>query len=84
MEKKPTNNQEPKPNMNPNPNPEGEEDRNSQILAHLGALSRLSSSFRGGVHLRQSLAEALDTITNTISNAQGALYNISSYGESKR
>ena len=53
MENEPTNNQEPNPNMNqnmnPNPNPEGEEDRNSQILAHLGALRHLSSSFRGEV-----------------------------------
>ena len=34
--------------------------------------------------MRQSLAEELDTITNTIVNAQGALYNISSYIEPKR
>ena len=34
--------------------------------------------------MRQSLAEALDTITNTIVNSQGALYNISSYRESMR
>ena len=43
------------PNMNPNPNPdtnpntEGEQDRNSQILARLGELRRLSSYFRGGI-----------------------------------
>ena len=84
MENRPTNNQEPDPNMNPSANVEEEEDQNSQILACLGALRCLSSSFRGGDHLRQSLAEALDTITNTISNAQGALYNISSYKESMR
>ena len=84
MENEPTNNQEPNPNTNPNPNPEGEEDRNSQILACLGTLRSLSSSFRGGYHLRQSLAKALDTITNTIATAQGALYNISSYRESRR
>ena len=72
------------PNMDTNPNTEGEQDHNSQILACLGALRRLSSSFRGGDHLRQSLAEALDTITNTIANAQGDLYNISSYRESTR
>ena len=54
---------EPNPNTDMNPNTEGEQDRNSQILARLGALRRLSSSFRGGDHLRQSLAEALDTIT---------------------
>ena len=84
MENEPTNNQEPNPNTNPNPNPEGEEDRNSQILVCLGALKFLSSSFRGGDHLRQSLVEALDTIPNTISNAQGALYNIITYRESRR
>ena len=73
-----------KPNMNPNPNPEGEEDRNSQILVRLASLRRLSSSIREGDHLRQSLADAMDTITNTIANSQGALYNISSYKESRR
>ena len=34
--------------------------------------------------MRNSLADALDTITNTISGAQGALYNITSYRESRR
>ena len=34
--------------------------------------------------MRQSLAEALDTITNAIANVQGVLYNISSYRESRR
>ena len=78
MWNEPTNNQE------PNPNTEGEQDRNSDILVCLGALRNFGSLFRGGNHLRQSLAEALDTITNTISNVQGALYNISSYRESMR
>ena len=32
----------------------------------------------------EKLDEALDTITNTISNSQGDLYNISSYKESMR
>ena len=77
MENEPTNNQEPNPYMNTNPNPKGEEDRNSQILVCLATLRHLSSSLIGGDHLRQYLAEALDTITNTISNAQGAVYNIS-------
>ena len=84
MENKPTNNPEPNPNMNPNPNPEGEEDRNSQILTRLASLRRLSSFIRGGDRLRESLADALDTITNTIANAQRDLYNISSYRESRR
>ena len=74
-------------NPNPNPNPnlepiEEEHDRNPKIIARLGALRRLSSVFRGGFDIRQSLGEALDNITNTISNSQGALYNISSYRDS--
>ena len=63
---------------------EEEHDRNSEILACLGALRCLSSFFRGGDHIRWPLGEALDNITNTISNAQGALYNISSYRDSQR
>ena len=71
-------------NPQPNPNPEGEQDRNSYILTCLALLRSLSSSIRGGDLLRQYLADALDTITNTIANAQGALYNITSYRESRR
>ena len=84
MENPPSNNPEPNPNMNPKPNPEGEKDRNSQILARLVSLRRLNSSIRGGNHLRQSLFDSLDTIINKISNAQGAMYNIILYRESKR
>ena len=51
------------------------------VWVHWGALAHF---FRRGNHLIQSLAEAFDTITNTISNDQGALYNISSYRESMR
>ena len=80
MENQPSNNPEP----NPNPNPEGEQDRNSKIIGRLALLRHLSSSIRGGDHLRESLVDALDTITNTIVEAQGALYNISSYRESRR
>ena len=75
------------PNPNPNPNTELMEEehiRNSKILARLGALRCLSSLYRGGDHIRRSLGEDLDEITNTISNAQGALYNISSYMDSQR
>ena len=60
---------------NPNPNPnlniehiEEEHDRNSKILARLGALRHLSSFFKGGDHIRWSLGKTLDNITNTISN----------------
>ena len=83
MENPPSNSPQ-QPNPQPNPDPEGEQDRNTQIIAHLASLRRLSSSIRGGDHLRQSLADALDTITNTIVEAQGAMYNISSYRESRR
>ena len=48
---------------------------------HWGALAHL---LEGRGHLRNSLADALDTITNTIFGAQGALYNITSYRESRR
>ena len=52
MQNEPTNNQEPNPNTNPNtdtnPNTEEGQDHNSNILAHLGSLMRLSSLFRGG------------------------------------
>ena len=34
--------------------------------------------------MRESLANALDTITNTIAKAQGALHNIRLYKESRR
>ena len=83
MQNEPTNNQEPNTNPNTDTNAimEGKQDWNLEILACLGALSHLSPFFRVGDHLRQSLAEALDTITNTIYNAQGALYNIISYRE---
>ena len=70
--------------MNTNPNLKGEQDRNSQIIARLVSLRCLSSSIRGGNHLRQSLANALDTITNTIAESQGPLYNTSPYRESRR
>ena len=39
-------------NTDTNPNTEGEQDWNSQILAHLGALRRLRSYFRAEDHLR--------------------------------
>ena len=68
MENQPSNNPEPNPNMNPNPKPEGEQDQKSHITVHFESLRCLSSSIRGGDHLRQSLANALDTITNTIAN----------------
>ena len=85
MEKPPSNNpQQPNPQPNPNPNLEGEQDRNSQVIARLASLRCLSSSIRGGDHLRESLADALDTITDTIFEAQGDLYNITSYRESRR
>ena len=85
MENPPSNNpQQPNPQPNPNPNLEGGQDRNSQIIASLASLRRLSSSIRGGDHLRESLANALDIITDKIIEAQGDLYNITLYIESRR
>ena len=88
MENPPSNNPQPNPqpipNMNPNQNPEGKQDRNSHIIVCLVSLRRLSSSIRGEDCLRDYLADALDIITNAIVEAQGALYNISSYRESRR
>ena len=63
---------------------EEEHDRNSKILAHLGALRHLSSILRGKDHIRQPLGEALDNKTNKIYNAQGEIYNINSYKYSQR
>ena len=63
---------------------EEEHDRNSKILARLGALRHLSSIFRGEDHIRWTLGEALDNITNKIYNTQGAMYNINSYKDSQR
>ena len=51
------------------------------VWHHWGTLAHL---LEGGDRLRESLSDALDTITNTIVEAQGALYNISSYRESRR
>ena len=82
VECEPTNNPEPNPNINPNS--EGEQDQNSQIIVRLASLRRLSSSIKGGDCLRESLVDALDTITNIIAEAQGGMYNISSYRESRR
>ena len=84
MQNEPNTNKNRNPNTDTNPNTEGEQDQNSQILTCLGALRHLSPSFRGGDHLRQYSVEALNTITSTISKAQGALYNISSYRESMK
>ena len=81
MEKSLSNNpQQPNPEHNPNPNPKGEQDQNSQIIACLASLRRLSSSIRGGDQLRESLADALAIITESHAD----MYNISSYRESRR
>ena len=52
-----------------------------RVWRHWGTLAHL---LEGGDHLRESLANASDTITNTINETQGYLYNISSYRESRR
>jgi len=58
--------------------------RNSKILVELANLRCLSSNITEGGQLQQSLRETIDIIVDTISNAQGALYNITSYRESRR
>ena len=77
VQNKTTNNPNPNPNRNPEPMEE-EHNRNVKIVARMGAMRHLISLFRGGDHIIRSLGEALNKITNTISNSQGALYNISS------
>ena len=63
---------------------EEEHNRNSKILARFGTLRCPSSLFTGGGHIIWSLGEALYNITNTIFNAEGALYNIISHRDFER
>ena len=59
-------------------------DRNVEIVAALSSLRRLSGVFKEGDQLRQSLGQTIDTIVGTICDAQGALYDITSYRDSRR
>lgn len=57
---------------------------NVEILVELVSLRYLSFIFKEGDHLHHSLGKTLDTIIAMISNAQGTLYNITSYREERR
>jgi hypothetical protein len=59
-------------------------DRNVEIVATLSSLRHLSDVFKEGDQLRWSLCQTIDTIIGTICDAQGALYGIASYRDSRR
>jgi len=59
-------------------------DRNVEIITALSSLRYLSDIFKECDHLHQSLGQTIDTIVGTIRNAQGALYDITTYRESRR
>ena len=60
----------PQPNPQPNPKPKGEQYRNSHIIVHLASLRCLSSSIRGGDHLRESLAEKPKDLCTTLAHTE--------------
>lgn len=79
--------------VNPQPqeeqgNPGREEnvgvDRNVEILVALSFLRCLSDVFKEGDQLRQSLGQTIDTIVGTNRDAQGALYDITYFRDSRR
>ena len=55
-----------------------------EIVAALSSLRHLSDVFKDGDQLRRSLGQTMDTIVGTIFDSQGALYDITSYRESRR
>ena len=55
-----------------------------EIVATLSSLRCLSDIFKKGDQLRCSLGQTIDTIIGTIRDAQGALYEITSYRESRK
>ena len=55
-----------------------------EIVAALSSLRRLSDVFKEGDQLCRSLGQTIDKIVGTICDAQGALYDITSYRESRR
>ena len=61
-----------------------EQDKNAKILIELASLRRLRSNLKEGENACRSLGKTLETIITTIANAQGALYNITSFKEEKR
>ena len=59
-------------------------DRNVEIVAALSSLWCLSDVFKEGDQLHQSLGQTIDTIVGTIHDAQGTLYDITSFRDSRR
>ena len=59
-------------------------DRNVEIVVALSSLRCLSDVFKEGDQLRQSLGQTIDTIVGTIRDAQVALYDITSFRDSRR
>ena len=55
-----------------------------EIVAALSSLRCLSDVFKDGDQLRRSLGQTIDTIVGTIRDAQGALYDITSFRDSRR
>ena len=59
-------------------------DWNVEIVVALSSLRRLSDVFKEGYQLCRSLGQTIDTIVGTIRDAQGALYDITSFRDSRR
>lgn len=59
-------------------------DKNVEIVVTLASLRRQSDAFKEGDQLHHSLGQTIDTIIRTIRDAQGELYDITSYRESRR
>ena len=55
-----------------------------EIVAALSSLRRLSDVFKEGNQLRRTLGETIDTIVGTIRDAEGVLYDITSFRDSRR
>ena len=69
-------------------NPRREEnvgvDWNVEIVVALSSLRCLSDVFKEGDQLRRSLGQTIDTIVGTIRDAQGVIYDITSFRDSRR
>ena len=55
-----------------------------EIVATLASLRCLTDIFKEGDQLHRSLGQTIDTIFGTIRDAQGALYDITSFRDSRR
>ena len=59
-------------------------DQNVEIVVALAYLRHLSDVFKEGDQLHCSLGQTIDTIIGTICDAQGALYDITYFRDSRR